>query len=464
MVNEVLDNKIEREVNRKVKPLTIEAEEKLLLEVDLLRDTSENLVNIVHKRQNHHCEECDFTSNSQETLKKHITSAHNKENIFSCKHCNFTPTTKRNLTNHMKTKHPNIPDYQCQECKQLYLSEENLNGHIKSVHSTEDTNIVHNRIKDFYCNECGKVFDSESCLREHLRTIHCKTVTTMVTKVKSALKTSAAAENSSQILQKSKSLILQGKFVQLLHEQDMDATWKSFIYDLPKGTMKYLLNASIDTLPTKTNLKRWGKRTNDLCYCGKRQTLNHILNCCNKSLTNGKYLWRHNNVLHHIKKCIDVKEFTLYIDLDENRQSRKSTIPPNAVVTTLIPDIVLIDEKTKSLEIFELTCPAETRIDIAHLLKVEKYAHLVNDIKEYKTEVNVFEIGSHTGQITKRNKECLSKLHTYCHKFIKKQTFIKNISAITMLGSYHVFNSRDEEDWVECSPILAPFKYTNQKQ
>ena len=193
-------------------------------------------------------------------------------------------------------------------------------------------------------------------------------------------------------------------------------------------------------------------------------SLNHILNCCNKSLTNGKYLWRHNNVLHHIKKCIEVKKFTLYIDPDENRQSRKSTIPPNAVVTTLIPDIVLIDEKTKSLEIFELTCPAETRIDIAHLLKVEKYAHLVNDIKEYKTEVNVFEIGSHTGQITKRNKECLSKLHTYCQKFIKKQTFIKNISAITMLGSYHVFNSRDEEDWVECSPILAPFEYTNQKQ
>ena len=86
------------------------------------------------------------------------------------------------------------------------------------------------------------------------------------------------------------------------------------------------------------------------------------------------------------------------------------------------------------------------------------------DITQYKTKANAFEIGSHTGQITKRNKECLSNLHKFCPKAIKKSFLIKKISAITFLGSYHIFNSRDEEDWVECSPILAPFKYTNQHQ
>ena len=111
------------------------------------------------------------------------------------------------------------------------------------------------------------------------------------------------------------------------------------------------------------------------------------------------------------------------------------------------------------MEIFELTCPAETRIDKAHLLKVEKYAHLVNDISVYKTKVTAFEIGSHTGQITKSNKDRISNLHKYCRKTVKKQTLLRNISAIALLGSYHIFNCRDEEDWLQNNPILGPFNY-----
>ena len=55
-------------------------------------------------------------------------------------------------------------------------------------------------------------------------------------------------------------------------------------FSRPKNTMKYVLNACVDTLSTKVNVKRWGKATNDMCHCGKRQTLNHILNCCQISL------------------------------------------------------------------------------------------------------------------------------------------------------------------------------------
>ena len=158
-----------------------------------------------------------------------------------------------------------------------------------------------------------------------------------------------------------------------------------------------------------------------------------------------------------------MKRYSAYIDLDDNH-SRISTIPPSAVVTTLIPDIVIVDEENKCLGIFELTCPGEARIDIANSLKIEMYAHLANDITQYKTKVNAFEIGSHTGQITKRNKECLSNLHRFCPKAIKKSFLIKKISAITFLGSYHIFNSRDEQDWLPSSHILGPFKYHSQEK
>ena len=102
------------------------------------------------------------------------------------------------------------------------------------------------------------------------------------------------------------SLVKQGNFLKLTQMQQVDATWKSYIYNLPKGTMKFLINASIDTLPSNVNLSLWGKRTNLLCSlnCGKKETTNHMLNCCQVALP--RYLWRHNNILHYIIKCLDI--------------------------------------------------------------------------------------------------------------------------------------------------------------
>ena len=70
------------------------------------------------------------------------------------------------------------------------------------------------------------------------------------------------------------------------------------------------------------------------------------------------------------------------------------TIPPSVLVTTLKPDLVIFDKKAKSVDIFELTVPSETRIQTAHRLKYEKYQHFENDIMTFKVSVRPFEIGS----------------------------------------------------------------------
>ena len=67
------------------------------------------------------------------------------------------------------------------------------------------------------------------------------------------------------------SLVNQVKFLEITHLEKTNATWQSFIYNLPKGTMKFVLNSSIDTLPTKVNLKQWGKLTN--VFAEKRKLL-----------------------------------------------------------------------------------------------------------------------------------------------------------------------------------------------
>ena len=79
--------------------------------------------------------------------------------------------------------------------------------------------------------------------------------------------------------------------------------------------MKFVLNASIDTLPQKTNLKQLGKLTNDKCFCGLSQTLNHVLNCCRICLDQGRYTYRHDNILLYIAKCLDRAKYTCYLDI-----------------------------------------------------------------------------------------------------------------------------------------------------
>ena len=221
--------------------------------------------------------------------------------------------------------------------------------------------------------------------------------------------------------------------------------------------MKFILNSSIDTLPTKTNLKLWGKITNDKCFCGQRQTLNHILNCCKTGLEQGRFTYRHDNILHYIEKCLDRSKFTCFIDIEGHQTPSGGTLPPSLVVTNLKPDIVILDKKKKTLHIFELTVPGETRISTAHKLKMEKYQHFVKDITSYQTCVVPFEVGSHTGQISRENSKNLHLLHKFCEKNVKLKCFIKNISIISVLSSFHLFTCRNEPSWSRGSPILAPF-------
>ena len=248
----------------------------------------------------------------------------------------------------------------------------------------------------------------------------------------------------------------QSHFLKLSKCEQTDATWQSYIYNLPKGTKKWVLNASIDTLPTKVNLKMWGKVTNDKCFCGQRQTLNHVLNCCKVSLEQGRFTYRHDNILSYISKCLDTEKYTCYIDIQDHQTANGGTLPPEIIVTNLKPDIVIIDKRKKTISIFELTVPGEARLKISHSLKQEKYQHFTSDIKSLSVSVSAFEIGSHTGFINNDNKQTLNKLHKFCKKEHKLNNFKSNISSIFVLSSYFLITCRNSELWAASKPILAP--------
>ena len=114
-----------------------------------------------------------------------------------------------------------------------------------------------------------------------------------------------------------------------------------------------------------------GKVSNDRCFCSKRQTLNHILNCCRSSLNQGRFTFRHDNILQYISKCLDKEKYKCYVDIDGHQTPAGGTLPPNVIVTNLKPDITIINKRDKTISIFELTVPSEQRIDTANKLKIE---------------------------------------------------------------------------------------------
>ena len=145
-----------------------------------------------------------------------------------------------------------------------------------------------------------------------------------------------------------------------------------------------------------------------------------------------------------------------FSDLAGKTTSNGRTIPINICITTLRPDITVLDKKTKSFNIFELTCPLETNIGKRHSEKTNKYSHFLTDITSLKPTVTCFEIGSR-GYVSPDNQARLKTLHSYCKAGLKIRKFKENISALAICSSYAIFNNRKESQWINPGYLNPPF-------
>ena len=153
---------------------------------------------------------------------------------------------------------------------------------------------------------------------------------------------------------KIQSLVFQGDFLKLVALEGGDLTWRSIIFDFPKGVLSFLTRAAINSLPTSDNLKRWGEKLNTQCkLCGNHETLCHILNSCLKALNQERFNYRHDSVINYLVSVIqrekkDCIEF--YADLP-GLTINGGTIPSDNVVTVERPDIVIIDRTNSIVEL-----------------------------------------------------------------------------------------------------------------
>jgi hypothetical protein len=119
--------------------------------------------------------------------------------------------------------------------------------------------------------------------------------------IKSKIKKNISGEIQNMWRHHIKTLTVQGRFLEILALENSSVSWKSVMYDLPRGILQFAVNAGIDSLATNANLKRWGKRSNAKCdLCKSRETLHHVLNYCPMMMD--RYLWRHNSIINFMVK------------------------------------------------------------------------------------------------------------------------------------------------------------------
>ena len=203
------------------------------------------------------------------------------------------------------------------------------------------------------------------------------------------------------------------------------------IISTSETSLKFLVKSVYDLLPTPSNKNRWFDSEETCKLCGGSGTLTHILSSCKVALSQGRYTWRHNEVLRQIKQFVDAKrknhnnqprregkniiqfvkageksaptqksllgsyldgaiDWKLMTDLDGNLR-----FPIQVADTNKRPDMLLVSESTKRIGLIELTVPSEERVEVSGELKKAKYASLqeVGKTRGWNVHIWAVEVG-----------------------------------------------------------------------
>ena len=187
-----------------------------------------------------------------------------------------------------------------------------------------------------------------------------------------------------------------------------------------------------------------------ICRAGI-QTTSHILAGCKVSLEQDRYTWRHDCLINYCVTNTDTDRFQVQSDIPGFQAPDGGSIPPKITVTALKPDLVFINKVSKVVSFAELTCPMEENMEYWHKKKVDKYAHFLTDIPS--STLICFEVGSR-GFISNRNIGEIRSLHKFMRKDISFKTFKSNLSTLSLLASHHIFNCRNNPEFMTPSYLL----------
>ena len=92
----------------------------------------------------------------------------------------------------------------------------------------------------------------------------------------------------------------QGKWTTWEDVMQQSLTW-SDMWRMSPLRLAFAIRSVYDQLPSRDNLQRWGLVEDTKCgLCGGTETLHHVLSNCTYAFANGRYTWRHNQVLREV--------------------------------------------------------------------------------------------------------------------------------------------------------------------
>ena len=238
--------------------------------------------------------------------------------------------------------------------------------------------------------------------------------------------------------------VVQGSLVRADFSQQ--PVWAKSVDHLPDAVFKWSANSIVDTLPHNANLFRWKKSNTDRCpLCNNKQTLLHVLNNCPVALDQGRYTWRHDEVLTLLKDYLSQNLlFNFGFDCDLPHCSYNYLL--RNFSSLLRPDICIFDHDKKKLLLLELTIPFDEYMAEAEVRKREKYRDLLTDIKVQGFDVTLttVEVGSR-GVIS----DSLLSFLQECTSIRKKQSLslIEDVRRKVICCSYAVWCRRNSVAW-----------------
>ena len=133
-----------------------------------------------------------------------------------------------------------------------------------------------------------------------------------------------------------------------------------------------------------------------------------------------------------------------------------ATIPVNSIATSSRPDLVIVNQRQRSIHLLELRCCYDTNHEKSCELKTARYTMLKGDLEDegWNVSLNTFEVGS-IGIITKTNNEKLKNIAKGNNIKSDLKHLILDISKVALISSSSIYPARQDPSWTDPPSLLS---------
>ena len=298
--------------------------------------------------------------------------------------------------------------------------------------------------------------------------------------------------------------VVQGAYLKFGKTIPFDLSWTHLIYSKNPRLIRFVLNASTNSVVTPYLRSLWDPSVPSQCpLCNHPSAgLTHILAECKTALKDERYTWRHDSVLYNIEfflrehlrkhnespaEKVETEKLISFVPARKNAKDSElpqeaiKASPPNSLaaardwqmlvdytkspicfpvhicVTDQRPDIILWSDSARKVILIELTCPLEENISDAFYRKQSRYALLKDQIQtpddlsdvSWECKVWPIEVGArgHVAQSASR------ALHSLGFSRTRANVVLRTLAQAAARASFAIWKHRHTREW-EWFPLI----------